>query len=254
MKIACRLTFKRLRTTLVILGIGLLITACGGGGGGKAAGPGEDPTPPPSDDAPMVTELGAWNTLTAGALDISDANNVLRAYYDTSGNGQLTAPAPVQPTGMGTATWTGMWSGKIDVNPNPASDTGLALLGLTRADLQTLGGGASVTAYFESSGVEAEVTFEDIGLESLGLTQIGSGRASVTGGRFQLETTHTSQVPLGQGQLTVTGQIAGEGAFGGTDATGVAGHMGGDVSISYGRGPVDLGNFKSVFYGTKDAN
>ncbi len=244
----------RLRATLTILAIVLLITACSGGDGDKSGMGGMDMNGTPGDgETPMATELGAWNTLTAGALDISDGNNVLRAHYDSSG-GHVVAEAPVQPSGTETATWTGTWSGKIDVNPNPASDTGLGILGLTREGLQALGGGANVTAYFENDDVTAAVTYEDVGLESLGLSQITSDRVSVTDGTFRPMKTERAAIPLGTGQLEVTGSFTGEGAFGGNGAMGVAGFMGGDISISYGRGPIDLGNFKSVFHGTKDSN
>ena len=48
-----------------------------------------------------------------------------------------------------------MWSGKVDVNPAPYADIGLNYAGLSRGDLAALGGGARITAYFVSGGVEA---------------------------------------------------------------------------------------------------
>ena len=53
---------------------------------------------------------------------------------------------------------------------------------------------------------------------------------------------------------TVTGEFAGEGAFGGTDAAGVVGYMGGKLDIDYGRGATYLGTLQTVFYGTREDN
>ena len=93
----------------------------------------------------MMAQLGGWNVLMPGSLDLSDANGLLRANYDSSG-GHVVAGAPVQPVGMGTATWTGGWSGNIDVAP--AAAAALSFAGLAASDLQTLSGNAVVTAYF----------------------------------------------------------------------------------------------------------
>lgn len=259
MKSQNRAALDGLRTIVSVLGIGLLVAACSSD---------DDSMPPMTDDDMSgmtggdmsgTTALGAWNEPAAGTLDVSDANDVLHAYYDMSGAGQLMAPAPVQPEGMGTATWTGMWSGNIEVTPSPETQAGLGIIGLTPADLQGLGGGANVTAFFESDGVEAVLTYEDLGIDALGLSEISSDRAPVTGGTFEPAKTFTSPpVPFTfQGtpaSLTVMGDFAGEGAFGGTDAEGVAGYMGGEISLEYGRGSRDLGTFQSVFYGTQDNN
>ena len=252
MKIGCCVTLYGLRTSLAVLGIGLLIAGCGGGSSNVADAPDEGAQTLPDDDTgSMVTDLGEWNALTAGMLDIRDANDVLRAYYDSSG-GHVMAGTPVQPAGMGSATWNGKWSGSIEGNPDPEAAAGLEILGVNTNELQALGGGARVTAYFENDGVQAAVTYQDIGLGSLGLSEITSDRAPVTGGRFRPEKTHTVEIPAGPIQLRTTGTFTGQGAFGGTDAEGVAGYIGGDISVSYGRGPRDLGTFSSVFYGTKD--
>ena len=244
-----------LRTGLAVLGIGWLVGACGGSGGGMAdgSGGGGQGGTPDGGTPQMATELGAWNTLAAGTLDASDANGVLRAYYDSSG-GQVTAGTPVQPAGMGTATWTGMWSGKIEVNSDAQAAQGLGLLGVSPNDLAALGGDATITAYFEGSGVEAALTYEDIGLDALGLGQVTSDRVSVTGGTFRPTKDHTVTIHAGPVTLEVSGDFEGEGAFAGTGAEGVAGYMGGDISVSYGLGPRGLGTFESVFYGTKDSN
>ena len=247
MKIADCVTLDGLRTSLVILGIGLLISACGGGGGGS----GDQMTGAPKQDAmpgngtgSMMTQLGEWNVPMPGGLDLSDANGLLRAYYDSSG-GHVVAGAPVQPEGMGTATWTGMWSGNVDVNP-----AALALGGLAASDFKGLSGSAAVTVYFENNSVEADLTYEDIGLDDLGLSGLTSERVPVTGGTFQPTRTHTLQIPLGATAITATGTFTGEGAFGGANAEGVAGYMGGGISAP----GLELGTFNSVFYGDKDAN
>ena len=233
-----------------LLVAGLLLAACGGDGGMSGR---EAPTPPAPPD-PTIAELGEWNALPAGTLDIRDANDILRAYYDATG-GHILASAPTQPAGVGTATWTGQWSGKIEVmSSNRAVVEGLDLVDLTPADLEALSGGARITAYFESSGVEATLTYMDTGLEEFGLAEITSERAPVSGGRFRPATTETIAVPSPIGPITFTGNFAGEGTFGGTDAEGVTGYVSGDIASSSGLGQVDIGTFKSVFYGTREPN
>ena len=248
------LMIGRLRATFVVL-TGLLIVACGSNGGGEMAMPGgsDDVGQPPANGAGTMTDLGEWNTLTAGSLDVRDGNDVLRAYYDSSG-GHVMAEAPVQPTGAGTATWTGMWSGRVEVSPDQDAASGLSILGLTPEQLAALGGGARVTAYFDDAGVEAALVYDDIGLDRLGLSRITSGRTAVTDGSFRLDQVFTGQVSAGSIQLTVTGDMTGEGRFGGTNAEGVAGYMGGGISVEYGQQPRDLGTFQSVFYGSRDTN
>ena len=238
-----------LRTSLALLGIGVLIAACGGGGGST---PGADGMPdggqmPDEGQGPAMTQLGTWNVMPTGP-EVSDSNGVLRAYYDTGGVGHVVAGTPVQPEGMGTATWTGEWSGGVDVDS--AFAPSLPLIGLTASDLQGLNGGAVVTAYFGSS-VEADVTYNDIGLDAFGFSSLTSDRVSVTNGEFRPTKTQSINIQLGPTALAGTGTISGEGAFGGANAQGVAGYMGGDISIV---GLGDLGTFSSVFYGTKDAN
>ena len=192
-----------------------------------------------------MTQLGEWNVPMAGGLDVSDANSLLRAYYDSS-VGHVVADAPVQPEGMGTATWTGMWSGKIDVDPVAA--LALSSVGVAASDLQGLSGSAVVTAYFGNNSVEADLTYEDIGLDDLGLSELTSDRVPVTGGTFQPTRTHTLQIPAAA--ITATGTFTGKGAFGGANAEGVAGYIGGDISAPELGGV--LGTFNSVFYGDKD--
>ena len=226
-----------------------LLAACGGDGGMSGR---EAPTPPAPLD-PMIAELGEWNVLPAGTLDTSDANDILRAYYDAAG-GRILASAPTQPAGVGTATWNGRWSGRIEVSSNPAVTTGLGLVDLTAADLAALSGGARITAHFENTGVEATLTYMDTGLEEFGLAEITSERARVFGGRFRPATTETIAVPSSIGPITFTGNFAGEGAFGGTDAEGVIGYVSGDIASSSSLGQVDIGTFKSVFYGTRQPN
>ena len=202
----------------------------------------------------MMTQLGEWNFPMPGGLDLSDANGLLRAHYDSSG-AHVVAGAPVQPEGMGTATWTGMWtgmwSGNIDLDP--AAAPALTFVGLAASNFQALSGSAIITAYFGSNSVEADLTYEDIGLDDLGLSELTSERVPVTGGTFQPTITHSIQIPLGATVIVVTGTFTGEGAFGGANAEGVAGYMGGGIS-ALGLGTGDLGTFKSVFYGDKDAN
>ena len=241
MKIGDCVTRDGLRTSLVLLGIGLLTAACGGGGGGSG-----DQMPegamPGNGGGPMVTQLGEWDVPMPGGLDVSDANSLLRAYYDSSG-GHVVPDAPVQPEGTGTATWTGMWSGNIDVDPVAA--LALSSVGVDASDLQRLSGNAVVTAYFENNGVEADLTYEDIGLDEFGLSELTSDRVPVTGGTFQPTVTHTLQIPA----ITATGTFTGEGAFGGANAEGVAGYIGGGISAPELGG--QLGTFNSVFYGDK---
>ena len=254
--------FGWMRTALAILGIGLLVACSSSDGGSSTSESSTSDANATTDDTSgsMVADLGAWNSLTPGSLDISDANSVLRAYYDASGTGHLDADSPVQPQGTGSATWGGMWSGKIDVSPGGEADAGLASLGLTRADLAALGGPASITAYFGSAGgVQAELTYSDTGLEELELASITSNRVAVNGGTFDIARTLSKTLPpvdfAGRTlDITVRGAFSGEGAFGGTDAEGVAGYLDGDITFSYLGRESDLGPFTSVFYGTKDSN
>ena len=144
MQFGCGTTMGRLSATLMILGLALLLAACSSDGG-------DDMTRveiPGDNGEPMVTDLGEWNTLMAGSLDISDANDVLRAHYDASGVGHVVAPTPVQPAGTGTATWNGRWSGKIEMNPDPLAVRGLGAYGVSPADLAQLGGGAQRDGFF----------------------------------------------------------------------------------------------------------
>ena len=249
MKIGGCVVLDGLRTSVVFLGIGLLITACGGGSDQMTGAP-EQEAMPGGDTGSLMTQLGEWNLPMPGGLDVSDANNVLRAYYDSSG-GHVVAGAPVQPEGTGTATWTGMWSGEIDVDP--AAVAALSFAGVTASDLQGLSGGAVATVYFGNNGDEVELTYEDLGLDDFGLSELASERVPLSGGTFRPAVTHTVQIPLGPTEFSVTGIFAGEGAFGGANAEGVAGYVDGDISAP-GLGTGDLGIFKSVFYGDKDTN
>lgn len=257
------LATRRLAAALMVAGMALLLAACGGSGSSTTV-IGDDM--PGGGGGPMI-ELGEWNTLMPGTLDIGDANNALRAHYDESGVGHVTAAAPVQPAGMGTATWNGRWSGRIEMNPDPLASRGLGAYGVTPDDLARLEGEAQVTASFEGDGVKARLTYQDIGLDILELSEITSDSVPVTGGRFEPEKMYDSGWfdaetanpfdPTAPATITptrVTGNFAGEGAFGGTDAAGVVGHMGGRIDIDYGRGPTNLGTFQSVFYGTNDEN
>ena len=245
MKIGGCVALDGLRTSVVFLGIGLLITACGGGGDQ----PDQGAKPGDGTGSPM-TQLGEWNVPMPGGLDVSDANNVLRAHYDSSGP-HVVAGAPVQPAGTGTATWTGMWSGKIDVDP--AAVPALSFAGVDTSGLQALSGGAVVTVHFGSNGDEADLTYKDIGLDDFGLSELTSERVPLSGGTFKPAVTHTLQIPLGVIDISATGTFAGEGAFGGANAEGVAGYMGGGISAP-GLGTGELGIFKSVFHGDKDSN
>ena len=249
MKIGGCVALDGLRTSVMFLGIGLLITACGGDGDQMAGAP-EQEAMPDDGTGSLMTQLGEWNVRMPDGLDVSDANNVLRAYYDTSG-GHVVADAPVQPEGTGTATWTGMWSGQIDVDP--AAVATLSFAGVTESDLQGLSGGAVVTVYFGNDGDEVDLTYQDLGLDDLGLSELTSERVPLSGGTFRPAVTHTIQIPLGLTDISVTGTFAGEGAFGGANAEGVAGYVGGDLSAP-GLGTGDLGIFSSVFYGDKDSN
>ena len=237
------------KSGVALLVAGLLLAACGGGGS-TSGGSAPDPTEP---DEPMIAELGEWNALPAGTLDIRDTNDVLGANYDTAG-GHVMASTPTQPAGMGTATWNGQWSGMIEVSSNPAVATGLGLVEVTPADFAALSGGARITAHFENNGVEATLTYMDTGLDGFGLAEITSERAPVSGGRFRPTATETIDVPSSIGPITFTGTFAGEGAFGGTNAEGVAGYVGGDIASSSSLGQIDIGTFKSVFLGTREPN
>ena len=143
-----------------------------------------------------------------------------------------------------------MWSGNIDVDP--AAAVALVLGGVAESDLQGLSGNAVVTAYFENNGVEADLTYEDIGLDEFGLSELTSVRVPVTGGSFHPTVTHTLEISLGATAITATGTFTGEGAFGGANAEGVAGYIGGGISAPELGG--QLGTFNSVFYGDKDTN
>ena len=249
MKIGGCVALDGLRTSVVFLGIGLLITACGGGGDQMADAPEQDAMSGDGTGS-LMTQLGEWNVPMPGGLDVSDANNVLRAHYDASG-GHVVAGTPVQPEGTGTATWTGMWSGEIDVDP--AATLTLSLLGATASDFQGLSGGAVVTVYFGSDGDEVDLTYQDLGLDDFGISELTSERVPLSGGTFRSAVTRTIQIPSGVTDISVTGTFTGEGAFGGANAEGVAGYVSGDISYS-GLGSGDLGMFKSVFYGDKDTN
>lgn len=262
MTFECSQTTGRLPATLMILCMALMMAACSSDGGNGAAvvempGDGGEPT---------VAELGEWNSLTAGALDISDANSVLRAYYDEAGMGRVMAEMPVQPAGVGSATWNGRWSGKIELNPDPLAARGLGAYGVNPDELAQLEGEAQVTAYFDGGGTEAALTYMGLGLDELDLTQIASDRVAVTNGRFDIHKTYSNtfeaettnpfdpSAPTMQIPTTVTGDFAGQGAFGGMDAAGVVGYVGGRMNIDYGRGTTYLGTLQSVFYGTQDDN
>ena len=64
--------FTRLRTALAIAGIGVLVSSCGGGSNN---GPGAG-LPPDDGSGSIVTDLGDWNRLEPGSLDISDTTGV----------------------------------------------------------------------------------------------------------------------------------------------------------------------------------
>ena len=260
-KLGYGLAMGRLPATLMAVGLALLIAACGSGGGNEKV-----TVEVPVDPDPVMTDLGEWDTRMAGVLEVSDANSVLRAHYDESGVGHVMAATPVQPAGMGTATWTGRWSGKIEVNPDPLTRVGLGAYGVNPDDLAQLEGEAQVTAFFEDDGVKAELTYRDLGLDDIGLAEITSDRVPVTGGQFEPTKMYSHSfdavtsdpfdptAPTTITPTTVAGNFRGEGAFGGVDAAGVVGYVGGDVTIEYGRGPTNVGTFQSVFYGTRDEN
>ena len=260
MKIGGCVTLDGLRTSLVLLGIGLLIAACGGGGGGSGdqmTGAPEQDAMPGNGEGSMMTQLGDWNLVPPipGGLDFRDNNGLLRAYYDASGGGHVMADAPVQPEGMGKATWTGRWSGNI-VDVDSTAALALSSAGWTASDFQELGGSADVTAYFENDSVQADLTYKDIGLDEFGHSELTTKRVPVTDGTFEPEITHTLVIPTpipGATPIETTGTFTGKGAFGGANAEGVAGYIGGDISAA-GLGTGKLGTFRSVFYGDKVEN
>ena len=261
-KFGCSLTTGRLSTTLMILGMALLMAACSSGDGNNMAAvemPTDGDGMAGDNGEPMMTALGEWNTLTTGALDISDTNEVLRAHYDGSGIGRVVAAAPVQPAGTGTATWNGRWSGKIEVNPDPLATVGLGFFGLTPEGLAEMGGVAQATAYFDNGDVEVALIYKDVGLDVFEFSEITPDRVPVTDGRFEIRTVQTASFTtevegFGETSGHVSGDLMGEGAFGGAEAAGVVGYIGGDLDIEYGRGPTSLGTFQSVFYGARDEN
>ena len=264
--LGCGAAKGRLLAALMILGGALLLSACGGGDGGGLGDAMEPEMPMAEVPEETVTELGAWNAPMAGTLEVSDANGVLRAYYEGAA-GHIVADAPVQPALTGTATWTGMWSGRVELDDGPATMLGLAALGVDAESFQGLGGVALVEAFLEDDGgVTAELTYRDLGLDDIGLMEITSDRVPVTDGQFEpvkmythmfdYETTNPSDptAPASITSTTATGDFAGEGAFGGANAAGVAGYVGGEIDIEYGLASINLGTLKSVFYGTRDQN
>ena len=252
MSVSCRPAANRFPVILIILGMALLLAACSSSSKSRM-----EPGPMDTGSGPVM-DLGEWNAPMAGARDVSDTNQVLRAYYDDSGVGHVVVAAPVQPQGTGVAVWNGMWSGEIEVDPDPLATAGLTLLDTTAEQLTGLEGAARVTAYFGSNGVMADLTYMDLGLDDFGITEITSDRVAVTGGRFAPTKTESADTSVDfQGApltVTVTGEFAGEGAFGGTDAAGVVGYVGGDITVAYGQETRDLGTFQSVFYGTSEGN
>lgn len=258
----CGSAMDRLASMLMVLGVATLVAACGSSSSTTAMMEPPDDT----DVGEPVLELGEWNTLRAGSLDISDANQILRAYYDAGGVGRIVPAAPVQPVVTGTATWSGMWSGRIELNPDPLAAVGLGAYGVNADDLAHLGGGARLTAFLGDDGVMAELTYQDLGLNDIGLSDLTSDRVPVTDGRFRPERMYSisfeaetanpfdPSAPTTTTATTVTGDFAGEGAFGGTDAAGVVGYIGGRIDIDYGRGATYLGTLQSVFYGNRGDN
>ena len=123
-----------------------------------------------------------------------------------------------------------------------------------------------MTAYLEGNGVTAELTYRDLGLDDIGITELSSERVAVEGGlfepvktesvMFEWETTNPfdPMAPTMITSATVTGDFSGEGAFGGAGAAGVAGFVGGRINIDYGRGRTYLGTLQSVFFGSRDDN
>lgn len=187
MKFGCCPATGSIPATLMILGMALLIAACSSSSDKTVV---EGLPDMPGGNGGPVTDLGEWNTLTAGSLDISDANDVLHAYYE-SGAGRVVVAEPVQPAGTGTAIWTGMWSGKIDVSTDPEASASWGILQVPPNALVALGGPAEITAYFGNGGVEAELAYEAIGLDELvpfdlDLSDLTSDRVAVTDGSFQL--------------------------------------------------------------------
>ena len=252
MNVSCRLATKRLPAILMTLGLAVLLAACGSSSRSLT-----EAGPMAPDDGSLMS-LGVWNTPMAGARDVSDTNQVLRAHYDASGVGHVVAAAPVQPQGTGTAVWNGMWSGAIEVDPDPVVAAALRLLDTSPERLMSLQGGARVTAYFGNGGVMADLTYMDLRLDEFGIEELTSDRAAVTGGRFAPTRTESADTLIDfQGApltVTVTGEFAGEGAFGGMDAAGVVGHMSGNITVAYGQETRNLGIFQSVYYGTIEGN
>ncbi|MDE0207532.1 MAG: hypothetical protein OXP66_16085 [Candidatus Tectomicrobia bacterium] len=249
MNVSCRPASTGLEAFLIILGMVLLLAGCGGGSSTSSM----EPEPMDNGGGPL-TDLGEWNTPMAGALDVSDTNQILRAHYDDSGDGRVVAAAPVQPQGTGTAVWNGMWSGEIEVAPDQLVTTALALLDSSAEKLAGLAGAARVTAYFGSGGVMADLTYLDLDLDEFGISELTSERVAVTGGRFAPTKTESADTSVDfQGDsltVTVSGEFAGKGAFAGAGAAGVVGYMGGDITVEFRQVTRDLGTFRSVFYGT----
>jgi len=238
--LGCGAAKGRLPVVLLILGAALLLAACGGGNGGGLDHVMEPEMPMAEVPEETVTELGAWDAPMAGTLEVSDANGVLRAHYEGAA-GRIVAEAPVQPSVTGTATWTGMWSGRVELNPHPLTTVGLAAFGVGAEGFEGLGGVALVEAFLEDDGgVTAELTYRDLGLDEIGLTEITSDRVPVMNGRFEparmftytfdYETTDPSDptAPASITSTTANGDFEGQGAFGGANAAGVAGHVGGE--------------------------
>ena len=245
----------RLPAALMILGAALLLAACGSSNGNGLDDAMEPEMPMAEVPEETVTELGAWNAPMAGGLEVRDANGVLDVHYDGD-HGHIVVDAPVQPSFTGTATWTGMWSGLVELIDDPATVLGLAALGVDAENFEGLGGVALVEAFLEDDGgVTAELTYRDLGLEAFGLMEITSDRVPVTGGQFEPVRTYTHTFVFDTpGQAVATGDFEGEAAFGGANAAGVAGYVGGDIDIELELVSVNLGTFKSVFYGTRDQN
>ena len=260
-RFGCGPAMGRLPAALTTLGVVLLLGACASSSTTTMVGESDNM----ASEAAMM-ELGEWNALPAGSLDISDMNNVLRAYYDSEGDGHLMAAAPVQPAGPGTATWNGMWSGKIELNPDPLASAGLRAFGVNPDGLEELGGMAQITAYFEDGGVGAELVYRDIGVDGLRLSEITFDRVTVTRGQFEPQRMYSHSfvamttnpfdpaAPSTMTPTTVTGDFTGQGVFGAADAAGVVGYLDGGMNIEYGRGPTNLGVFHSVFFGTREQN
>ena len=256
----------RLPAALMILGAALLLAACGSSNGNGLDDAMEPEMPMAEVPEEAVTELGAWNAPMAGGLEVRDANGVLDVHYDGD-HGHIVVDAPVQPALTGTATWTGMWSGRVELDDGPATMLGLAALGVDAESFEGLGGAALVEAFLEDDGgVTAALTYRDLGLDDIGLMEITSDRVPVMNGRFEpvrmythmfdYETTDPSDptAPPSLTSTTAVGDFEGEAAFGGANAAGVAGYVGGEIDIEYGPATINLGTLKSVFYGTRDQN